>query len=134
MDTNKKLHYHTYGLLSFLAIQYALGMYANLFVEFSKSADIHTRWIYAMGNPFVALHVVIGTGLLLGAVALVVRAAKLRAAAWKIPAYLGLVGILLSWVGGERFVSTQIDIFSYLMSLGFLLAVFAYCWGLTRKG
>ena len=133
MDKTRGLRLHAKGLLAILILQYALGMYTNLFVEFPQTPDIHARWVYAMSVPPVAAHVALGTLLLFGAVALLIRTAKLQTQAWKIPGYLGLLGVLIAWLSGERFVSTQTNIFSYLMSLGFLLAVFGYGWGLAKK-
>lgn len=120
---------HILGLILALCLQYALGMYANLFVTFPHTDDIHTRWVFAMDTPLLAAHVVLGTLLLIGAIVLVIRT---KSSKIRLPAYFGLLGVVLAWLGGERFISTQNNFFSYIMSLSFLLTLLAYYFAFTH--
>lgn len=121
------------GLKIGLAVQFILGIYVNLFVHFPENADTSHNWAFARHNWWVMLHVLLGTSLLIGAVVFIVRVYRHKLNLWKLPASLGLVGILLAWIGGERFVATQQDAWSFVMALGFVLAVSIYGWGLARN-
>ena len=115
-----------------LAVQFALGMIINLYVEFPADTSPHTQWEFAIRNPFIVAHLVIGTLIVLGAVTMVVRAIRQNTTTWKLPAAFGLVSVLAAWIAGDTFVTTQADLLSYAMSLAFLLAILSYGWGIYR--
>lgn len=119
-------------LLSALVLQYALGMYVNLFVEFPQDASVGQLWEFSWRQPALAAHIILGILLFIGAIIFWIRAARFHSTTWKAPATLGFVGILAAGASGAAFVPSQTNLFSYLMSLSFLLAFFAYSWGLFR--
>ncbi len=121
------------GLKIGLAVQFLLGIYINLFVSFPENADPNANWAFARHNWLIMLHVLLGTALLIGGIVFIIRVYKNKLEHWKLPASLGLAGILTAWLGGERFVATQQDAWSFVMALGFVLAVSIYGWGLSRN-
>jgi hypothetical protein len=129
----QKLHKQGFGLIMGLAIQFLLGMYINLFVAYPENQDARQYWEFTKHSPVVMLHLLFGTLLLVGAVAFVVRSYKNNVPSYRLPSVLGLLSLLLAWATGDIFVTSQQDIFSYLMALGFLFGVLSYAWGISRK-
>ncbi len=130
---NKLINRQGLGLLIGLAIQYMLGMSINLFVEFPADKTPQGEWEFTLHNPLILLHLVIGTLLVFGSIVLVVRAVRQHAQAWKLPAISGCIWVLVAWIAGDTFVTSQADALSYLMSLAFLLAMLSYVLGLYRS-
>ena len=116
-----------------LAIQYALGMAINLFVEFPSESSPHALWDFTLHNALIMSHLALGTLIVFGAAAMVVRTSRKKAVTWKIPATAGLACVLIAWAAGDAFISLQAEALSYLMSLAFLLAMFSYAWGVYRS-
>lgn len=129
---NNTLNRQGFGLITGLAIQYAIGMVINLFVEFPASNNPRALWDFTLHNPYVLAHLILGTLLVLGATGMVVRAIRQGAEPWKLPAISGLVWVLVAWAAGDIFVTAQADALSYLMSLAFVLAILSYTLGLYR--
>lgn len=122
------------SLLTGLVVQYALGMYVNLYVSFPEGAVTDAeRWGFVWSHWPVGAHVVIAVLLLIGAIIFAVRAYLRRNRGVIVVALLGLAGILWAGVSGAIFVSSQTDAYSYSMSFGFLLAVFAYGWAFASS-
>lgn len=121
------------GLLIGLSIQFALGMAINLFVAFPNGSSPSGMWDFTLHSPLVLLHLLVGTLLVLGSIGMVTRVVSAGAAPWRLPAISGLVWILVAWLAGDTFVTSQSDILSYLMSLAFLLAIFSYGYGIYRS-
>jgi len=113
-----------------LVVQYALGMYVNLFVSFPDNFNEGQLWEFAWSQPLLAAHIVLAILILVGAIVLCVRVWRAGVRAWVWPSLIGLLGVLLAGTGGAQFIPSQIDGYSYMMSLGFLIAFAAYCWGL----
>jgi len=127
------LTHQGFGLINGLAIQFILGMAINLFVAFPESGGPKAMWGFTLHNPLVLAHLFIGTLLVFGAVAVVVRVFRQGETAWKWPVVSGLIWILVAWAAGDTFVTSQADILSYVMSLAFLLAILSYAFGLYRS-
>jgi len=117
-----------------LAVQFLLGIAVNLYVQFPEDQGPKAQWDFASNNWLVIAHLILGTLLVLGAIALVVRAIKARSATWKMPAIAGLLSLILAWTGGDGFAATQNDSLSYIMAVGFILGILSYVWGLYRSG
>jgi hypothetical protein len=115
--TDKKFAQIMVGLLS---LQFVLGILANLYttIPSSKPYEVFNKF------NFIAFHAINGMLLLVLASVFLARAVKgkrlIREAAQ------GLSSIVLAFIFGELFVFTQKDIFSFLMALSFLGALFAY--------
>ena len=132
MNTELQLKRQATGMLIGLAIQYFLGMAINMYIQFPDSATEGQLWEFAWKQPAVAAHIVLAILLFIGTVTLAIRAQKSQSFAWKVPAWIGFLAVLLAGFSGSRFIPTQSDPYSYLMAVCFLIAFFSYGWGLFR--
>lgn len=127
------LRRQVFGLIIGLIVQYLLGMAINLFVAFPEHGSPKVLWEFTLHNPLVMTHLVVGTLLVFGAIFTVMQVFKQGATRMKWPVISGLIWVLLAWAAGDTFVTSQIDILSYIMSLGFLLAMISYGVGIYRS-
>ncbi len=122
------------AILSLLVVQFAIGMYLNLFVELPK---IHpgTTGSYAPSIPWalaggagvaLALHVVIWIVLTLGGIALLVQGIRSRRMVFIVGNALGFLFLLTAGSGGLGFLNRADDLESFMMAGGFILACIAY--------
>lgn len=132
MNTDSQLKPQASGMLGGLVIQYLLGMAINLYVKFPDSQTEGQLWEFSWKQPLVAAHIVLAILLFFGTLALAIRAQKMQSTAWKLPAWIGFLAVLLAGFSGSRFIPTQSDPYSYLMATCFLVAFGAYAWGLYR--
>ena len=116
-------------IIASLVVQYALGMYANLFVSFPDGIQGGSAWEFAWQQGIVATHIVLGILLVIGAIVFIVRAFVYKSATWKAPSVWGLVGIVGAAACGSAFIPSQSDAYSYAMALFFLISLGAYAWG-----
>src|SRR3954464_11669446 len=100
---------HTAGLLAALGLQYALGMYVNLFVAFPDGLNEEQMWQFSLTQWPLVSHILLAVGLFVGAVALCVRAAMSRDKHWIWASMIGLVSILAAGVSGSQFVSAEVE-------------------------
>ncbi len=131
---NQRLRMQATFLIGWLAIQYILGMITNLFVHFPDSRASSQLWAFVGGQGLVIAHIVVGTGLLVGAVAFVLRSFRSGLRGWITSSVIGLAAVLLAWLGGAMFTSTQADGYSLLMALATIAAFLTYGWALVRAG
>ena len=122
------------GMLVGLSLQYILGMITNLFVKFPETGTASDFWGFVWRQGLIIAHIVIGTGLLFGAIGLVIRSVRGHQRGWIMSSGIGLVMVVLAYIGGVTFVPTQADGFSLLMALATLAAFLAYAWGLAMAG
>lgn len=115
-------------LLGALVVQYALGMYVNLYTSFPNNATAGMLWEFAWSQWPLASHIILAILLLLGAVLLCVRAILYKDKKWIIGSVVGLLGILAAGGSGAIFIPSQMNAYSYSMSLSFLIAFGAYFW------
>ncbi len=112
----------SFGLAVLATIEFVLGLVALVLVPLSRSSG----WLPAQGDSVYLAHAILGLPLLLGAVALVLRARgsqrTLRAVAW-----IGLVGVAMAGVGGLLTVQHPLRLLGMaLMFVGPMVAGFAY--------
>ncbi|MHB1773443.1 MAG: hypothetical protein ACYCST_17215 [Acidimicrobiales bacterium] len=112
------------GLLGLLGVQFLLGMAVNLFVHLSPAG---AGMAEMMGNgPLVGLHMMLGIILAAGGV-LGVATALPNGRQATACALVALGGILAAGLGGLAFLmGGQSNGASYLMAVGFLVAVGGY--------
>ena len=110
-----------------LVIQELLGMYNNLFVNF-PTGGFAEYWHFAVRSVAVVAHIIVGTLGLFGAIFLLIRAIRIRDHHWITVGTIGTSAMGLAVILGALFVSTQNDIFSFFMSLVFLVAIINMCW------
>ena len=130
----RRLRYQGISLLTALVVQYALGMYVNLFVQFPDNAGPVDLWRFAVRQWPLAFHIILGALLFIGSLALMMGAIRYRSYAWQAPAVIGFIAILIAAISGTSFIPTRSDPFSYVMALSFILAILAYSWGMMRAG
>jgi len=114
-----------------LVIQFLLGMYVNLYVTFPTTGPADA-WKFVWTVWPVAAHLILGSLLLLGGISLLVRAIARKNRHWITFGAIAVFGLLLAYLGGERYVTTLNDIASYVMSVGFLTTFLALNWGLAK--
>jgi hypothetical protein len=129
----RSLRIHGMVLLGALIVQYALGMYVNLFVSFPHNATDGQLWEFAWSQKPLAAHIVLAILILLGAIVLCVRAALYKNRKWIIASSVGLLAVLAAGASGATFIPSQTGAYSYSMSLAFLVAIFSYAWGLRAE-
>ena len=111
-------------MLGLLAIQFLLGMAVNLYVKLPSAGGAMTEM---MGSgPLVVIHMMLGMLLAAGALLAVALALPYGRQAVGCAA-IALSGILVAGLGGLRFLMDgQSNGASYLMAVGFLVAVGGY--------
>lgn len=121
------------ALLTGLAAQFALGIYANLYVSFPAQSTSRGG-MAAMGamttvmdHVGLAAHLVLGFLLVAGGIAAVVFAAQARLSAALWLAGIGLAGLVGAGVAGLIFVlGNQSNAASFVMAIGFLVSFSCY--------
>jgi hypothetical protein len=127
------LRTHAGFMIGGLVIQYTLGMLTNLFVKFPDSGQEGQMWEFAWSQLPTAAHIITGSLLFIGAVVLVIRAARQGSRSWILSSAVGLAAIVSAIYGGVRFIPSQVDAYSLLMALSAIVAILAYGWGLVAE-
>lgn len=117
--------------LIMLLIEYSLGISANLYS--ALPASDHGKTLFAgfgaaVGNGplLVTLHAILGTLLLLTAIAAVIRASRLRARPLIALSGGALLATLVAWLSGAQFVSQMRNSASEAMALAAAVAMLCY--------
>jgi hypothetical protein len=127
---NRSLEIQARFIIGFLVVQYLLGMFTNMFVAFPEGKNEGQLWQFAWTQPSLIAHIIIGIGVFISAVILTVRATKAGNRIWTKASWAGLVSILVAIAAGSRFIPTQTDGYSFVMSVAFIAALLSYGWGL----
>jgi hypothetical protein len=125
------------AMLSLLLVQFLVGMFVNLYVGIAPShpgatgslilgAVIGVAWAIATGGPALAFHTGLGLLLSAGSLALLGIAILAGRRALIVTTSLGLLGVLGAGLNGIGFLNYGIDKATYLMSVGFSVAVAGY--------
>lgn len=110
------------GLVILLVIQYVLGLSYNLYGTMPTT----TKEITEFSSPLLAVHVIVGTLLILAAIYLVVVTVRARARVAVTTSVIGLLSVLASFVGGESFIHKGAS--GYSMLMGVMMAVALLCY------
>ena len=124
-------------MLSLLLVQFLAGMFVNLYVGIAPGhpgatesplvgAVLGVAWAIATGVPALAFHTALGLLLTAGSVALLALAVLAGARMLVATTLVGLLGVLGAGLNGIGFLNYGIDKATYLMSVGFSVAVAAY--------
>lgn len=116
-----------------LAVQYLLGMWTNLYAQLpGPSGAMMGAMMSALGaNPELALHMWLGMALGITGIGALVAVTVSGATRAAVGTAIGLAGIALAGLNGMRFLMfAHSNAASYLMALGFLIAVagYGYAW------
>ena len=122
--------FHLVALLTLvvLVLEYILGMYTALFVEFPDSLVDGNAWTWSMSqSPIIMAHVLLGTLLVIGSLLGLGLGIAAKSKVAISASVVGLVTIMVAYLSGSVFLSNvQSDAYSFSMSLGFLGALLAY--------
>lgn len=121
---------HAIGMVALLVIQYLLGIAAALFVHFPESGNDVVFWEFARTQTLVVLHILVAALILIGTIALWVRAIIYKNKLWQIVAGLSLMAVIVAVLGGAKFIPSQSDSYSFIMAVGFIAAFISYGWGI----
>jgi len=128
------LRIQAHVILGTLILQYLLGMFVNLFVEFPDTTNERTLWKFVGDQISVTTHMVIAFLLVIGGIVLLVRSILRKDRQWIISSSVGLFGLLAATFAGVRFIPTQQDGYSYIMAIAFIIAFVSYGWGIYKRG
>src|SRR5258708_130926 len=121
---------HAVGLIVLLTLQYLLGMATIIFVKFPENKEAGQLWGFAWSQLPLAAHIIVGLLLFFGSLALLVKAIKAHNRNWIVSSALGFTFILIAGLAGTTFISSQKDLYSFLMSLAFIASYLSYFWGI----
>jgi hypothetical protein len=121
---------HAFLMIGLLVVQYILGMITNLFVQFPQTAQEGQLWAFAWTQLPEAAHIILGLLLFVSALIFVIRAVAKRNRGWMVSSAVGLIAIMTAIYGGVTFIPSQVDPYSLVMALAFIVAFLAYGWGL----
>ncbi len=113
------------GALSLLVVEFILGMMVNLYVEF-PDANQENAWHLMNSSVPVFVHVLFGSLLVLVAIAHLISAIASRKIPLIVFSFLGSLGVIFAAISGSSFMENPTNLNSFLMSLGFVLALLSY--------
>jgi 2-methylisocitrate lyase-like PEP mutase family enzyme len=105
----------------------SLGIACNLY----GTAPTQTKKIGAFANPLIAVHAVVGTLLIIGAIYLTAVAARARIASVIALSVIGLLSLLAAWAAGSAFSQTAAN--GYSMAMGVMTAVALLCYSVNVR-
>jgi hypothetical protein len=119
------------GLIMMLLVQYGFGVWTNLYVILPRSDNGKSTFsafsAAVTGNSIVlVVHALLGTLLIVSALAALVRAIQLRRSLWIGLTLIGLLAILAAWASGARFVGHSASSASFSMAVATGVALFSY--------
>lgn len=114
-------------MIVLLGLQFALGMFTNLFVIFPNGI---IGWIVVHNTLAASLHLYMATPLFLGSIAIFVICIKSKITHAIVVSVIGVTAISFAIFCGIIFVDTQGNIFSYLMAIGFIISLLTYAYGI----
>ena len=119
------------AVLIILIVQFALGIGVNLYVTLpavgtpGRSSDQ-----FFSNGPLLAIHAVLGLVLVIGAIAVLVRAIMARIATLIVTSVAGLAAIIVAAFFGSGFTDKLTDGYSFGMALATAVALACYAVGL----
>jgi hypothetical protein len=125
------LRINSFSAAVMLLIEYGLGIWVNLYVQIPASD--HGKGTFAAfgaavadGPAGLAVHAVLGTLLLVTAIALIVRAARARKPATTVIGAIAFLAVAAAWLSGTRFVGDAADGASFGMASATGVALLSY--------
>jgi hypothetical protein len=114
-----------------LLIQYGLGVWVSLYVTLPKSDQGKSTFAafgaaVADGPVALTLHALLGTLLLVTAIALIIRAALARQVVTTAIGAVAFLAIIAAWLSGARFTSDGADGTSFAMAVATAVALLCY--------
>lgn len=115
-----------------LAIQYVLGMFVNLYVQFPGTLPHNDAWAWVFSHSGVTTaHIILGSiVVLLSIVALCFSIATRKASVMTL-SILGFLMVAFAWLSGARFLGNVAqNAPSFMMAIGFIGSIVFYGWQL----
>lgn len=111
-----------------LVLEFILGIYTSLFVEFPDSIVNGNAWAWSMSqSPMIIAHVLLGTLLLAASVLTLGLGIALKSKTAIASSVAGLIMMGLAYLSGGAFLANvQVDGYSFSMALGFMGTLVAY--------
>lgn len=118
----------TLATLGSLVIEFVLGIYTALFVEFPDTLVNGNAWVWSMkDSPIILTHIMVGTLLLVLSLLAVIFAfitRKTPAVVWSV---MGLLLTVVAYLAGSIFLgNVEQDAYSFLMAIGFIGSMLSY--------
>jgi hypothetical protein len=128
---DRGLRPNAFAAVVMLLFEYGLGMWVSLYAQLPASD--HGKGIFAAVGAAVAhgpltltLHALLGTLLLVTAIAFVIRAVLAhKTAAWVIGA-VAFLAVMAAWLSGARFVGATVNAASASMAINTAVALLCY--------
>ncbi|HEV2316542.1 MAG TPA: hypothetical protein VGV89_03080 [Thermoplasmata archaeon] len=109
--------------LGMLVVQNALGIYVNLYVPLNDTNSYAGVFPTLFTNAWAAAHVVVGILLFLGALGMVLIGWRTGVRLIRALTLLSLGAIVVAAYSGYHFVLETNNAYSFLMEMGFLVAI-----------
>ncbi|HEY5272144.1 MAG TPA: hypothetical protein VIJ34_02805 [Acidimicrobiales bacterium] len=120
------------GLVLGLVIVVGLVSYD---ITIPKGRSRSKNWSFVLTHPTILLHIIFGSLVLLGAIALLVRSVRSRVRPWIVISAIGLAFVIFAFATGEQYVSTLSNADLSDMGIGWFagIATYGVGWFLNRK-
>ena len=115
-----------FGLIIMLVLELLLGVAIGIFAKFPETGTKEEFWQYAMTQPTVIGHIILAVLIILAGALFAWKAYQSKESLWVKVSLVGFLALLVADGSGSQFIATQSDIFSHIMSLGFLVAFASY--------
>ncbi len=112
----------SFRMMILLLIQYVLGVAYNLY----GTAPTATKKVEPFSSPLIAVHVIVGTLLIVGAIYVLVISVRAKARLAVTMSSAGLLALLAAWGTGSAFTQTGDSGFSMAMAATTALALLGY--------
>ena len=120
-------------MLFVLLAEFVFGIYTTFFLHFPESATARELWKFSSQDMVLNIHMILGLIIVLGTAGFCLRVIVKKQQAWLASAVLALIGVVLATYAGFMFIPSQADSYSFLMGLGFAIAIGGYGWGLFKS-
>ena len=111
--------------IALLVITFLFGMGLNLFIEVPKKIDTASFW-GSFGSWILRVHMTLAVAILVLSIIILVGSKNFKKTV-RMNSLFGLISVLIAITGGVLFTffGTN-DIFSYIMAIGFIIALMIY--------
>ncbi len=128
---DRRLRQNSFAAVVMLLIEYGLGIWVNLYAQIPASDKGKGTFAafgatVANGPAALTLHALLGTLLLVTAIALIIRAVLTRKAAATVIGAVALLAIIAAWTSGARFTGDRADGASFGMAMATAVALLCY--------
>jgi uncharacterized membrane protein len=130
-ETTERLRRLGLMMMGSLLIEFIGGIAVTLWVETPESGS---GWSAASPKWLLMAHVIWGALVLLLGLWILIVARKGKSRTWLNMGAFGFVGIIIAFTSGNSYMSdVSSDASSFIMAIGFAIALFFYSFGLFKK-